>query len=151
MLTYKEQKYDERCGENRQNMELIRGRITYETLKKITSMNVRQANCDISISERGKFFFYRNLEGVITRDDKDSKLTRKLHLEFPWKRFLIRSSLKEFCPSIFNPERCPNESQMSDDSTTNYDKKNVSVNVSVYTPLRNWKCIVVLLRYSTQN
>lgn len=39
MLTYNEKKYDERCGENRQNIELIRGRITYETLKKITSMN----------------------------------------------------------------------------------------------------------------
>ena len=34
MLTYNEKKYDERCGENRQNIELIRGRITYETLKK---------------------------------------------------------------------------------------------------------------------
>lgn len=41
MLTYNEKKYDERCGENRQNIELIRGRITYETLKKITSMNER--------------------------------------------------------------------------------------------------------------
>lgn len=33
--------YNERCGENRQNIELILGRITYETLKKITSMNER--------------------------------------------------------------------------------------------------------------
>ena len=41
MLTYNEKKFDERFGENRQNIELIRRRITYETLKKITSMKAR--------------------------------------------------------------------------------------------------------------
>ena len=110
MLTYNEKKYDERCGENRQNIELIRGRITYETLKKNNIYERTLGKLRHFNLRTRKVFFYQNLEGVITRDDKDSELTRKLHLEFPWKRFLIRSSREEFCPSVFNPERCPNES-----------------------------------------